>query len=99
MYFACLTPAITFGGLLKKDTHYIGIIECLSGVSVCGVFYHFFAGQPLTIINNTGPVLIMFMLTKYQPDYMWLRHVPLKRVYLFSILQIMFYLIMDNKKN
>jgi len=30
----------------------------------------------------------MFMPPKYQPDYMYLRHVPLRRVYLFTAIQI-----------
>ena len=33
-------------------------------------------------------VLIMFMPPKYQPDYMYLRHVPLRRVHLFTAIQI-----------
>jgi len=33
-------------------------------------------------------VLIMFMPPKYQPDYMYLRHVPLRRVHLFTTIQI-----------
>lgn len=32
-------------------------------------------------------VLIMFMPVKYQPDYMFLRHVPLYRVHLFTGIQ------------
>jgi len=33
-------------------------------------------------------VLIMFMPPKYQPDYMYLRHVPVRRVHLFTAIQI-----------
>ncbi|XP_013391628.2 sodium bicarbonate cotransporter 3-like [Lingula anatina] len=33
-------------------------------------------------------VLIMFMPQKYQPDYMFLRHVKTRRVHLFTIIQI-----------
>ena len=34
-------------------------------------------------------VMIVFMPGKYQPDYMFLRHVPVKRVHLFTFIQIM----------
>ncbi|CAG7716785.1 unnamed protein product [Allacma fusca] len=33
-------------------------------------------------------LLIIFMPTKYQPDYMYLRQVPLLRVHLFTIIQL-----------
>jgi len=33
-------------------------------------------------------VLIMLMPPKYQPDYMYLRHVPVRRVHLFTAIQI-----------
>ena len=32
-------------------------------------------------------VLVMFMPAKYQPDYMFLRNVPMRRVHLFTIIQ------------
>ena len=31
---------------------------------------------------------LMFMPKKYQPDHMYLRHVPIKRVHLFTFFQI-----------
>ena len=33
-------------------------------------------------------VMIMFMPAKYQPDYIFLRHVPLRRVNIFTFIQI-----------
>uniref|UniRef100_V5H8Y5 Putative na +-driven anion exchanger 1 n=1 Tax=Ixodes ricinus TaxID=34613 RepID=V5H8Y5_IXORI len=33
-------------------------------------------------------ILIMFMPQKYQPDYMFLRHVPTMRVHLFTLIQL-----------
>jgi len=59
MYFACLTPIITFGNLLGQATgNYIAAMESLVSGCVCGVTYHLFGGQPLTIIGSTGPVLV-----------------------------------------
>ncbi|XP_022111839.1 electroneutral sodium bicarbonate exchanger 1-like [Acanthaster planci] len=59
MYIACITPIITFGGLLGGATNdYIAAFESLIGGAICGVIYHLFSGQPLTIIGSTGPILI-----------------------------------------
>lgn len=59
LYFACLTPIITFGGLLGKATHqYMAAIESLVSGFVCGIGYGIFSGQPLTILGSTGPVLV-----------------------------------------
>jgi len=33
-------------------------------------------------------VMVMFMPAKYQPDYMFLRNVPIQRVHLFTFIQI-----------
>lgn len=59
MYFACLSPIVTFGGLLSKATDgNMGAMESLLAAAVCGFLYHTFAGQPLTILGSTGPVLV-----------------------------------------
>ncbi|XP_041470452.1 sodium bicarbonate cotransporter 3-like isoform X14 [Lytechinus variegatus] len=59
MYFACITPVITFGGLLGEATdNKMSALESLLGASICGVAFHLFAGQPLTILGSTGPILV-----------------------------------------
>lgn len=59
LYFACLTPIITFGGLLGEATeNRIAAMESLVAGLICGVIYGFFSGQPLTILGSTGPVLV-----------------------------------------
>ncbi|GAB6031309.1 hypothetical protein CHUAL_009105 [Chamberlinius hualienensis] len=59
LYFACLTPIITFGGLLGEATEdRIAAIESLVSGCVCGLLYGFFSGQPLNILSSTGPVLV-----------------------------------------
>ncbi|CAG2167893.1 unnamed protein product [Oppiella nova] len=59
LYFACLTPIITFGGLLGEATgNNIATMESLMSGLVCGLLYGFFSGQPLTVLGSTGPVLI-----------------------------------------
>ncbi len=59
IYFACLTPIITFGGLLGDATgDNIAAIESLVSGFLVGVTYGFFSGQPLTILGSTGPILV-----------------------------------------
>ncbi|XP_044266191.1 sodium bicarbonate cotransporter 3 isoform X4 [Tribolium madens] len=59
LYFACLSPIITFGGLLAQATGgNMAAMESLVSGFVCGMGYGFFSGQPLTILGSTGPVLV-----------------------------------------
>lgn len=59
LYFACLSPIITFGGLLGHATgNHMAAMESLVSGFVCGIGYGFFSGQPLTILGSTGPVLV-----------------------------------------
>ncbi|XP_012229043.1 electroneutral sodium bicarbonate exchanger 1 isoform X9 [Linepithema humile] len=59
LYFACLSPIITFGGLLSEATgKHMAAMESLVSGFVCGIGYGFFSGQPLTILGSTGPVLV-----------------------------------------
>ncbi|XP_055376656.1 electroneutral sodium bicarbonate exchanger 1 isoform X12 [Condylostylus longicornis] len=79
LYFACLSPIITFGGLLSSATgKNMAAMESLVSGFVCGIGYGFFSGQPLTILGSTGPVLvfetIVFEFCKGQGlDYMSFR--------------------------
>jgi len=59
LYFACVTPIITFGGLMGSATdNYMGTMESMLSGAICGLIYHIFAGQPLTIVGATGPMLV-----------------------------------------
>ncbi|XP_054620787.1 sodium bicarbonate cotransporter 3-like isoform X1 [Dunckerocampus dactyliophorus] len=71
LYCACMSPVITFGGLLGEATKgNISAIESLFGASMTGVAYSLFAGQPLTILGSTGPVLVFEkILFKFCADY------------------------------
>lgn len=58
LFFACLAPAVGFGGLFTSITDgAIGTVEMVSSTAACGVLYALFSAQPLTIIGSTGPVL------------------------------------------
>ncbi|XP_015263177.1 PREDICTED: electroneutral sodium bicarbonate exchanger 1 [Gekko japonicus] len=71
LYCACMSPVITFGGLLGEATEgQISAMESLFGASMTGVVYSLFAGQPLTILGSTGPVLVFEkILFKFCKDY------------------------------
>ncbi|MCI4375050.1 hypothetical protein PGIGA_G00104590 [Pangasianodon gigas] len=71
LYCACMSPVITFGGLLGEATEgRISAIESLLGASMTGMAYSLFAGQPLTILGSTGPVLVFEkILFKFCKDY------------------------------
>lgn len=59
LFFACLAPAIIFGGLLHEKTGgQIGAVEMIVASAACGIIYALLAGQPLIILGGTGPMLI-----------------------------------------
>lgn len=81
LFFACLAPAVTFGGVMSIQTGgEIGAVEMILVSAVCGLVYALVAGQPLIILGGTGPVLI-FTALLYQncadleipflPTYAW----------------------------
>lgn len=66
MFFACLAPAVTFGGFMGLETDgAIGAPEMLISTAVCGLAYALLAGQPLIILGGIGPLLI-FTILLYQ---------------------------------
>jgi mannitol/fructose-specific phosphotransferase system IIA component (Ntr-type) len=81
LFFACLAPAVTFGGVMSIQTGgAIGAVEMIAASAVCGIVYAVVSGQPLIILGGTGPVLI-FTALLYQnctdlqipflPTYAW----------------------------
>lgn len=59
LFFAALANAIAFGALSGLLTgNEIGIIEMLVVTAVGGILFALFAGQPLTILGATGPIVI-----------------------------------------
>ncbi|XP_058510559.1 sodium-driven chloride bicarbonate exchanger-like isoform X2 [Solea solea] len=71
LYCACMSPVITFGGLLGEATEgRVSAIESLFGASMTGIAYSLCAGQPLTILGSTGPVLVFEkILFKFCKEY------------------------------
>ncbi|XP_061165434.1 sodium bicarbonate cotransporter 3-like [Saccostrea echinata] len=59
LYFASLTPIITFGTFLADETdNQMGALESIFAAALCGVIYALTAAQPLAILGFTGPVLV-----------------------------------------
>ncbi|CAH0577697.1 unnamed protein product [Chrysodeixis includens] len=60
MYFAALSSAITFGGLLAEKTYNtIGISETLVFTCAGGILFALVSGQPMMITGATGPLLLL----------------------------------------
>ncbi len=63
LFFACLAPAVTFGGIMGLATGgQIGAAEMLVASAACGILYAVFAGQPLIILGGIGPLLIFTII-------------------------------------
>uniref|UniRef100_A0A3B4YXY2 Anion exchange protein n=1 Tax=Seriola lalandi dorsalis TaxID=1841481 RepID=A0A3B4YXY2_SERLL len=59
IYLGTVTNAITFGGLLGDATENMqGVLESFLGTAIAGGVFCLLAGQPLTILSSTGPVLV-----------------------------------------
>ncbi|XP_047425816.1 electrogenic sodium bicarbonate cotransporter 1-like isoform X2 [Mugil cephalus] len=59
IYLGTVTNAITFGGLLGDATENMqGVLESFLGTALTGMVFCLLAGQPLTILSSTGPVLV-----------------------------------------
>lgn len=81
LFFACLAPAIGFGGILGTATNgAMGAMEMTFSTAFCGVVYALTAPQPAQLIGPMGPNLAftisLFQLSKtlsvpFLPLYAW----------------------------
>jgi mannitol/fructose-specific phosphotransferase system IIA component (Ntr-type) len=81
LFFACLAPSVTFGGVMAEQTAgAIGVSEMLLATAACGCVFALLSGQPLLLLGGTGPMLaitgILFGLSKqlslpFLPFYGW----------------------------
>ncbi len=77
LFFACLAPAITFGGVMAVQTGgSIGAVEMLVGTAICGTAYALLSGQPLIILGGTGPMLIFTAVLYSLCEYLKLPFLP-----------------------
>ncbi|XP_043531109.1 band 3 anion transport protein-like isoform X2 [Chiloscyllium plagiosum] len=59
IYFAALTPAITFGGLLEEKTNgSMGVSELIISTAIQGVIFCLIGAQPLLVLGFSGPLLV-----------------------------------------
>ncbi|XP_069502104.1 anion exchange protein 2 isoform X2 [Ambystoma mexicanum] len=59
IYFAALSPAITFGGLLgEKTSGLIGVSELIISTALHGIIFCFVGAQPLLVVGFSGPLLV-----------------------------------------
>ncbi|XP_053496625.1 solute carrier family 4 member 1b (Diego blood group) isoform X2 [Ictalurus furcatus] len=59
IYFAALSPAITFGGLLgDKVDNMMGVSELMLSTAVQGVIFCLISAQPVLVIGFSGPLLV-----------------------------------------
>ncbi|XP_074512409.1 solute carrier family 4 member 1a (Diego blood group) isoform X2 [Sebastes fasciatus] len=59
IYFAALSPAITFGGLLADKTDgMMGVSELMISTSIQGIIFCLIAAQPVLVIGFSGPLLV-----------------------------------------
>ncbi len=81
MVFACLAPAVTFGGVMAAQTdHQIGAVEMITATAACGIVFALLGGQPLILLGGTGPLLIFSAILyqlcgdleiRFLPAYLW----------------------------
>ncbi|MGB0714400.1 MAG: PTS sugar transporter subunit IIA [Phycisphaerae bacterium] len=77
LFFACLAPAITFGGVMAAQTGgNIGAVEMLVASAFCGVVFAIFSGQPLIILGGTGPLLIFTAVLYRLCDHLGIPFLP-----------------------
>ncbi|XP_078518959.1 anion exchange protein 2 isoform X2 [Lissotriton helveticus] len=59
IYFAALSPAITFGGLLgEKTSGLIGVSELIISTALQGIIFCLVGAQPLLVVGFSGPLLV-----------------------------------------
>ncbi|XP_033027136.1 band 3 anion transport protein isoform X3 [Lacerta agilis] len=82
IYFAALSPAITFGGLLGEKTNkQMGVSELLISTAVQGVIFCLLGAQPLLVVGFSGPLLVFeeafygfceTLAIEYHPGRVWI---------------------------
>lgn len=77
LFFACLAPAVTFGGIMGAQTDgNIGVVEMLIASAACGIVYALLSGQPLIILGGVGPLLVFTAILYRLCDDMQIAFLP-----------------------
>jgi len=92
LYFACLSPAVSFGTIASQITSgTIGIVEFLLGSGLSGMAYAILCGQPMTFIAPTG-LTLAFISGLFR--FCTLRNLPFFPVYSWVGLWTSFFFIL-----
>jgi hypothetical protein len=92
LYFACLSPAVSFGTIASQITEgSIGIVEFLLSAGLSGMAYAIMCGQPMAFIAPTG-LTLAFISGLYQ--YCSLYALPFFPVYSWVGLWTSFFFIL-----
>ncbi|CAL1547649.1 unnamed protein product [Lymnaea stagnalis] len=79
--------ALTVGILTGVSVLLTSVLQIIPMAVLYGVFF-FMGVAALKGMQFINRILLFFKPAKYQPDYIYLRHVPIKRVHLFTIIQL-----------
>lgn len=71
-------PIIALSSLISQSA-----IESLFGASLTGIAYSLFAGQPLTILGSTGPVLVFEKILFKFCKWVFIFHMTLRASIIF----------------
>ncbi|KAK3083416.1 hypothetical protein FSP39_022102 [Pinctada imbricata] len=80
--------ALMVGILSGLSVFMTGLLKIIPMPVLYGVFLYMGVAA-LNGMQFIDRLLLIFMPQKYQPDHAYLRHVPLKRVHLFTLIQIL----------
>lgn len=82
LFFACLAPAVTFGGIMGVITNQqIGVVEMLIATAIGGMIFAALSGQPLILLGGVGPLLVftgilyemcLDLQIPFLPMYQWI---------------------------
>lgn len=94
VYIASLAPAITFGGILSEKTGgWIGVSETILATAFGGLFFALLAGQPLTIISLTGPVVVFEKNTYVLSESLGIEYLPFRAWIGMWVMMICFFVV------
>ncbi|OWA51813.1 Sodium-driven chloride bicarbonate exchanger [Hypsibius exemplaris] len=98
LYFASMTPLVTFGGLMSTLLKgRMGAMETILGRAISGVFWGFTAGQPLVILGSTGPILVFEVIVFNVCDQWGIEYMSMRVwIGLWSALILLFMVIFDS---
>lgn len=95
IYFAALSPAITFGGLLGEKTEgLIGVSELIVATAIQGVLFCLLGAQPLLVVGFSGPLLVFeeafFSVSTNSPCHLTFTSLPGLRTGNFALFGLLF---------